>query len=172
MSHIFRSRVGLVFALVVLSVGVAGAQARPDFSGTWVFDAAASMTNAKDAKMLAGPIFSSRFIATQTATALTLDIEVGDRHVPATYALNGDESRNQSPAPTPDTPPIDVFSRAKWEGDHLVIASRSVSIERAGPVTVETTRTLWFDDAGRLVVMRTGTPANLVQPSRSVYHRQ
>ena len=37
---------------------------------------------------------------------------------------------------------------------------------------VKSTRKLWLDDKGRVVIERTGTPRNMVPPSRSVYTKK
>lgn len=42
----------------------------------------------------------------------------------------------------------------------------------SGPVIVASTRTMWLDEQGRLVIERTGTPRELVPSSRSVYRKQ
>jgi hypothetical protein len=64
-----------------------------------------------------------------------------------------------------------VTSRASVKADRLVISSTSTSDEKGKPVTIETTRVLWIDNAGDLIIERSGTPERLVTRSRSVYTR-
>ena len=73
-------------------------------------------------------------------------------------ALNG-ESKNVSPGD------ITVISRAGWKDGRLTIDSTSESTEGGKLVTVKTTRVLWIDKAGDLIVERTGTPASVVTSS-------
>lgn len=83
---------------------------------------------------------------------------------PLVNALTGAENRNISPGD------ITVTSRASWN-DRLIIGSNSDSVEQGKPITIRTTRVLWIDKAGDLVVERTWTRASVVTPSRSVYRR-
>lgn len=159
---------------VVTAVFGASAQsaARPDFSGTWHFDAAATTADAKAANMAAGPIFGDSFAAEQTPAALTLKIAAGTLRVTAVYALDGSVSTNMSPGDAPNAPDIVVTSRATWDGSRLIITSSSQSPGQSGPVFVDSVRTMWLDAQGRLVIQRTGTPVGVVPSSRSVYAKQ
>ena len=168
-----RRTVSTVLGLALLTIAAAAqTPAKPDFSGTWAFDQAATLENARVAQMQGGPIFGDAFIAAQTAAALTLNISAGTLRVTAVYALDGSASKNASPASAPGAATIEVTSRARWDADHLVITSNSQSPGPAGPVTVESTRTMWLDANGRLVIERTGTPREMVPASRSVYSKQ
>ena len=138
---------------------------RPDFSGSWAFDAQKTMTPDKDGRVVLAAMLGEEFTAIQTATSLTLRILNNGQLVVAVYDLTGRSSENVSPGD------IVVTSRAKWDGDRLLISSTSTSDDRGKPVTVETTRTLSLDSAGDLIIERTGTPKGLVTPSRSVYRR-
>lgn len=138
---------------------------RPDFSGSWAFDAQKTMTPDKDGRVVLAAMLGEEFTAIQTATSLTLRILNNGQLVVAVYDLTGRSSENVSPGD------IVVTSRAKWDGDRLLISSTSTSDDRGKPVTVETTRTLSLDSAGDLIIERTGTPKSLVTPSRSVYRR-
>lgn len=145
--------------------------ASTDFSGTWVFDQTATAENAIFAKMQPGPIFGDSFVAEQSATTLTLRISAGTLQVVAVYALDGSASRNTSPPAIQNTQPIEVTSHAKWHAGRLIITSNSQSPSANGPVVVDSTRTMWLDAAGRLVIERTGTPKTMVPSSRSVYKK-
>jgi hypothetical protein len=138
---------------------------RPDFSGSWTFDAQKTMTPDKDGRVVLAAMLGEEFTAIQTATSLTLRILNNGQLVVAVYDLTGRSSENVSPGD------IAVTSRAKWDGDRLLISSTSTSEEKGKRVTVETTRILSIDPAGDLIIERTGTPKSLVTPSRSVYRR-
>ena len=138
---------------------------RPDFSGSWAFDAQKTMTPDKDGRVVLAAMLGEEFTAIQTATSLTLRILNNGQLVVAVYDLTGRSSENVSPGD------IVVTSRAKWDGDRLLISSTSTSDDKGKQVTVETTRALSIDSAGDLIIERTGTPKSLVTPSRSVYRR-
>ena len=160
---------GVVTAALAVS---AQGTARPDFSGTWQFDAAATAADAKAANMAAGPIFGDSFVAEQTPAALTLKIAAGTLRVTAVYALDGSVSTNLSPGEAPNAPDIVVTSRATWDDRRLIITSSSQSPGKTEPIFVDSIRTMWLDANGRLVIQRTGTPAGVVPSSRSVYSKQ
>jgi hypothetical protein len=138
---------------------------RPDFSGSWTFDAQKTMTPDKDGRVVLAAMLGEEFTAIQDATSLTLRILNNGQLVVAVYDLTGRSSENVSPGD------IVVTSRAKWDGDRLLISSTSTSDDKGKQVTVETTRALSIDSAGDLIIERTGTPKRLVTPSRSVYRR-
>ena len=79
--------------------------------------------------------------------------------------LDGRESKNISPGD------VEVLSRTAWEGDRLVIHSRSTSSSGGGAVTIETRRVMWLDGSGDLILERSGSPLAEVTPSRSIYRR-
>ena len=152
-------------ALLVLLLAPAGPQAPADFSGTWTLDAEKTMKPGPDGRIVMAPMLGERVVVLQNATSITMRISVQGNVVVAVYDLTGAESRNVSPGD------ITVISRASWKGDRLIIESTSDSVDQGKPVTIRTTRILWIDTAGDLIVERTGTPASAVTPSRSVYRR-
>jgi hypothetical protein len=176
--------VGLISAglvIVGLGSGALNAQApkpHPDFSGTWVFDDAATGAVAT-VERKGGPIFGESFVATQTAKTLSFDITIlkGAAPVKASYALDGTETQNVSPPQTAGGAPIIVKAATKWSGDKLLIESHSEQPGGPGPnapkvVQVISIRTIWLDEKGRLVIDRDGTPAPVVPSTRSVYRKQ
>jgi len=164
--------VSIVLGALLLSVAAsAQTKAGPDFAGTWVFDQAATLANATAARMQPGPIFGESFVAEQSAATLTLRISAGTLQVVAVYALDGSVSKNVSPPAIQNAPAIEVISHAKWDAGRLIITSNSQSPSANGPVVVDSTRTMWLDATGRLVIERTGTPRTMVPPSRSVYKK-
>jgi hypothetical protein len=138
---------------------------RPDFSGTWVFDQQKTMEPGPDGRIVLAAMLGDEFVAVQNARSLTLRITFQGEIVVAVYDLTGAESENQSPGD------IRVRSRASWQDARLVIDSMSDGTEAGKPVTVATRRVIWIDKSGDLIVERSGTPATLVTPSRSVYRK-
>lgn len=155
----------LTLALASLLFTHTGAQARPDFSGTWAFDQEKTMQPGPDGRIVLAAMLGERVVIQQAEASITLRITFQGDVVVAVYDLTGAESRNTSPGE------IIVTSRASWKGDRLVIDSTSDAVEKGKPVTLKTTRVMWIDKEGDLIVERTGTPATAVTPSRSVYHR-
>ena len=137
----------------------------PDLSGRWTFDVQKTMAPDKDGRVVLAAMLGDEFTALQTASSLTLRILTNGQLVVAVYDLTGRPTDNVSPGD------IVVTSRARWKQDRLVISSISTSEVEGERVTVESTRVLWIDTAGDLIVERSGTPTRLVTPSRSVYRR-
>ena len=151
---------------------------RPNFSGTWVFDEPATGAVAT-VERKGSAIFGESFVAAADATTLTLDITIarGTPPVKAVYALDGTATNNVSPPQMPGGAPIIVTATAKWVGDKLVIESKSQQPGGRGPdapkvVDVVSTRTMWLDKNGNLVIDRDGTPKPVVPSTRSVYKKQ
>lgn len=174
--------VGLAIALLAtasLTPAPLRAQAhkpRPDFSGTWVFDAGATDGAASPGRNGTN-IFGASFVARQNDKTLTFDITVAPNVpvVQASYALDGTPMKNVSPPQTLGAAPIVVTATAKWDDDKLIIESRSQQPGgrgRGAPAVVDvvSTRTIWLDGTGkRLVIDRDGTPKQVVPSTRSVY---
>ena len=118
-----------------------------------------------DGRIVLAAMLGERVVIQQSESSITLRISFQGSIVVAVYDLTGAESKNVSPGD------ITVVSRAGWRDGRLVIDSTSESTEGGKQVTVKTTRVLWIDKAGDLIVERTGTPASVVTPSRSVYTR-
>ena len=155
----------------ILALALAAAvQTPPDFSGRWEFDRDKTMQPGPDGRIVLAAMLGDEVLVRQDAKTIAFTIDAGGQQVKAVYRLDGAESRNMSPGP-PGQPEIPVTSRATWDGSRLVILSMSVATENGVAVTVDTRRVLTIDAEGNLVIERTGTPASLVTPSRSVYRR-
>jgi hypothetical protein len=156
--------------MVVLAlVGASCTKAKPNFAGTWDFDVEATKASAAEAKMDGLALFMEHFTAEQDAKAFTMKVDLGQMTVTAAYKLDGSVSKNMSPAGVPGADPIEVTSNATWDGNTLVVTSTSSSASAGGPVEVKSTRKMWLDEKGRLVIERFGTPDTLVRHTRSVY---
>ena len=156
--------------LFVLLALAATLQAPADFSGRWEFDREKTMQPGPDGRIVVAAMLGDAVVVKQDPKTITFTIDAGGLLVKAVYNLDGSESRNISPGP-PEQPEIPVVSRASWDGKRLVILSKSLATEAGVAVTVESRRVVWIDADGNLIVERTGTPAALVTPSRSVYRR-
>ena len=141
-------RIGLIAAAVLAVATLAWAQAKPDFSGTWTLDPAATGTTGGGGRgMGGGPI-----TVKQTADTLTIERQGrgGGTNV-QTYKLDGSESEITMGQMT-------AKATAKWDGDKLVITTKS---ERG-----EQTQT-WSLANGVLTIERTGGQG----PSKTVYKK-
>jgi hypothetical protein len=115
----------VIVAAILALTAVASAQ-RPDFSGTWTLDPAASPA-AGDADG------DGTLRIKQTADALTIERPMGERHVTLTCKLDGTESRNMLIGRGGQ--PADSISTATWDGPKLTIATKQ---EMDGQVTEST----------------------------------
>jgi len=108
-----RPAVRFAALLVVAAVAVpaqAGAQSKPNLTGTWVM-----VPEKSDLAGMPSPGGRTDVIDHQEPK-LTVKRTVGDVHLDLTYAVDGKPWTNQ----TPQGP---VTSTLKWDGDVLVIAS-------------------------------------------------
>lgn len=155
----------LIVLLASLLPATPSAQARPDLSGTWRFDQEKSLKPGPDGRIVLAPMLGEEVVVLQRGTSLTFRISFQGDTVVAVYDLTGEETENVSPGD------IKVKSRASWEGQKLVIDSTSDGEEAGRPITIRSKRVIWIDQAGDLIVERSGTPAGQVTASRSVYRR-
>lgn len=154
-------------ALVLMFVALAGAQAKPDFSGRWTTDpdpAAAPTQPARGAggggrggpPPNVGSGWGSTITITQAPTSLTVEYAFftrGDMQPPLkfVYALDGSESKNTVMMGRG----LQVqTSRTAWAGDSLVITSTySFTDPQSGkPATAEVKRTLKLESPTSLSI--------------------
>jgi hypothetical protein len=107
----------LLLMVIVMALAVAGmayAQAKPDFSGTWVLDTAKSdqMGGPGGGGGRGGP--AGPMTIKQTATELTVETKRGENTMTQTFKLDGSESVNTMGQGQSK-------SKATWEGDKLVV---------------------------------------------------
>ena len=155
----------LIVLLTALLPAAPSAQTRPDLSGTWRFDQEKSLKPGPDGRIVLAPMLGEEVVVLQRGTSITFRISFQGDTVVAVYDLTGAETENVSPGD------IKVKSRASWEGQKLVIDSTSDGEEAGKPITIRSKRVVWIDQAGDLIVERSGTPAGQVTASKSVYRR-
>lgn len=142
-----RARIGLVGAAVLAVATLAWAQAKPDFSGMWTPEPAAEGTGGGGRGMAAGPM-----TVKQTGDTLTIErTGRGGNTMAQSYKLDGSETDITMGQRT-------VKASAKWDGDKLVITTKSDMGEQ--------TQT-WSLADGMLTIERTGGRG----PSKQVYKK-
>lgn len=117
---------------VVLMFGAAAslaAQAKPDFSGKWVMDAAAAPAAPAGGGGGGGGRggggrggFGNEFTIAQNAKTLTITRMQGDQTVTTVYNLDGSESKNMVAGRGGGEPTAQV-SKAVWDGAKLVVTT-------------------------------------------------
>ena len=112
---------------VVLMFGAAAslaAQAKPDFSGKWVMDAAAAPAAPDGGGGRGGGRggggFGNEFTIAQNAKTLTITRMQGDQAVSTVYNLDGSESKNTTQG---RGGPQEQVSKAMWDGAKLVVTT-------------------------------------------------
>ncbi len=110
---------GVFLALVVAAL--AFAQGKPNFSGTWTLDTAKSEMpggGGGGRGMGGGPM-----TVTQNDKQLTVERTMGENTMKQVYNLDGTESKNEMMGRGGQT--MTSTATAKWEGDKLVITTKS-----------------------------------------------
>ena len=123
------ARVGVIAAAVLAVATLAWAQ-KPDFSGTWTLDPAASEGGAGGAPGGGGGGgrgggrggLGQGGTVKQTADALTVERTVGENKITSTYKLDGSESKNSMMGRGGQA--VESVSTAKWDGPALVITTK------------------------------------------------
>ena len=124
------ARVGVIAAAVLAVATLAWAQ-KPDFSGTWTLDPAASEGGAGGAPGGGGGGggrgggrggLGQGGTVKQTADALTVERTMGENKVTSTYKLDGSESKNTMMGRGGQS--VESVSTAKWDGPSLVITTK------------------------------------------------
>jgi hypothetical protein len=151
-----RSTALMSVAAVAFMASNAFAQAKPNFAGTWnmVVDSAAMA--AQQAAAAAGGArggrgggarggFGPTFSVTQDANTLTITRTMGQMEMKQVYKLDGSDSPNATMGRGGEMGPAQI-SKAKWDGNNLVI----VTTQTMGETTFDVTRTISLDAAGSL----------------------
>lgn len=124
------ARVGVMAAAVLAVATLAYAQ-KPDFSGTWTLDPAASEGGAGGAPGGGGGGggrgggrggLGQGGTVKQTADALTVERSIGENKITSTYKLDGSESKNTMMGRGGQS--VESVSTAKFDGQALVITTK------------------------------------------------
>ena len=124
------ARVGVIAAAILAVATLAFAQ-KPDFSGTWTLDPAASEGGAGGAPGGGGGGggrgggrggLGQGGTVKQTADALTVERSIGENKITSTYKLDGSESKNTMMGRGGQS--VESVSTAKFDGQALVITTK------------------------------------------------
>jgi hypothetical protein len=126
-------------AVLAVALAVVGYAQKPDFSGVWTPEAAATGGGGRGG---GGPM-----TVTQKGDTLSIERTMGENKVTSTYKLDGTESVNKM-AGRGGGPEVEVKSTAKWDGSKLTIVSKQPAQD--GSVR-ESTQT-WSLEGGNLVI--------------------
>jgi hypothetical protein len=124
--------------LVLVSVSLAFAQGKPNFSGKWTPQEAAA-GGGGGRGMMAGPM-----TLTQTANDLTVEREGRNGVQKTVYKLDGSETTSEGRGGTQVT-------TAKWDGNKLVITTK-METQNGPRENVQT----WYMEGSNLVIERPG----------------
>ncbi|MGH9329780.1 MAG: hypothetical protein ACRD09_05000 [Vicinamibacterales bacterium] len=172
-----------MIAIAAVTATLAWAQARPDFSGTWTLDLSKS-------EMGVGPggggpgggrpggggpgggsgraqgfPADARFVVKQTASELLIDQQVGGNSNVSTFKLDGSESVNSGMRGG------QVKSKARWDGDKLVIESTQTMTGGGGEMTIDSKEIRSLAADGTMVVERTTTTPRGVRTQKLIFKR-
>jgi hypothetical protein len=111
------ARVGIIAAAVLAVASLSYAQ-KPDFSGTWALDEAASGGGGGGR----GGGLGMGGTVKQTADTLTVERMMGDNKVTQTYKLDGSESKNTMMGRGGQS--MEAVSTVKFDGDKMTITSK------------------------------------------------
>ena len=160
--------------MVALLLGVAlNAAVVTDFSGQWTAD-----TPAANASGDMGSGWGSQIAITQDERQLVVEQPLFSRYdlqppVRTVYALDGSPSRN---AVMTGHATQQRVSRAKWDGDALVIATSYPAVDpgTGKPFTIEVSQRLTLDAPGVLVieVTRSGALGGKPVVTRTLYRKK
>jgi hypothetical protein len=113
-------RVGFIAAAVLAMATLSFAQ-KPDFSGTWTLDEAASGTAGGGGGRGGGGLGNGGTVK-QTADALMVERMMGDNKVTASYKLDGSESKNTMMGRGGQS--MEAVSTVKFDGNKMIITSK------------------------------------------------
>jgi hypothetical protein len=157
----------LTFLMVVAITTLAFAQAKPDFSGTWVLDAAKSNLGLIGPGAKQAPMRTVTLVLKQTRDVLTIQRTVGERKETAVYKLDGSESTNKLPSGD------ETKSIVKWVDATLVSRTTAKMNDPQGGRNVEMTdvRSLSANGQVMTVVVTRQTPRGEVKQTL-VYNKK
>jgi hypothetical protein len=164
-----RATVLFTAAALVVASATGYAQAKPSFAGKWTLvppaDAAAGGGGGgggRGGRGGGGGGIGMEPTIVQDANTLTITRMQGQTEVKSVYKLDGSESKNMmaagggrggrggADAAAAPPAPVEVVSKAKWDGNKIVIVTTNPG--RGGGAPTESTMTLSIDASGNLVV--------------------
>ena len=153
----------LSLAAVAFMAGGAAAQAKPNFAGSWTLNTEKSdpMGGGRGMGMGNAPL-----AITQTDDKLVIEIKAETPRT-LTYALDGKESVN------PGMRGAETKSKARWEGESLIIESATAMSTPNGDMTItaKEVRSMSADGKMMTVVTTTQTPMG-ERTMKRVYDKQ
>jgi hypothetical protein len=153
----------IVIAFGVFALGIAV----PDFSGTWIRDAARSDAMATFVDGKVQPVSADLVVRHE---GNSLQVESRWSHKPATqvnYLLNGNENTVTDERGNP------FLYRATWNNDQLVIEGTTKATTPFGPAEIRTKEEWSLTADGRTLTITTTTSSSLGNPTRKqVYTKQ
>jgi hypothetical protein len=169
-----KGKRGLAVTVLVVAAASLAAQARPDFSGTWVEDRE-RLTNLLTGKpVVTGQASGGGAMAmqvgdtavTQTVETVTVDTKIPkfDSSIRQVYKLDGSKSVNHNGAQTRTT-------TSRWDGDRLVTEGTIFQVTSQGETTWGIKEVMYLE-RGELVIESHWTQDGTVTTAnRRVYRR-
>ncbi len=154
-------RFTIATAIAAVATTMVLAQAKPDFSGTWMLDVTKSDLGSASGGGPGGggpgggpsrapsPALDAQFVIKQTASELAIDQQVGGHSNVTTFKLDGSESANTGMRGG------QLKSKARWDGDRIVVESTQTMTTPSGERTLETKEVRSLAADGTMVVERT-----------------
>ena len=166
--------IGVALAALVALPASTWAQAKTDFSGTWIFDAARSdpappvgRRGGGGGGRGGGGGVAASLSVTQTATQITIDRTMSQGATSGVYKLDASESTNSLG---------DVFlsrSKTSWDGAKLVITTRKdMGLGPNGPLSEESKEVFSLDGGVLTIVATTRIAPASEQTRKLVYNRK
>jgi hypothetical protein len=168
--------------MVLAAVAAMAAQARPDFSGTWVFDPKASEAASGGARAGGGTFAMSgsgggravlsggagapvEYHITQSDASLTMERMLGQTMQKFVHTFDGAENGNVNGRTT-------LRSRSRWDGSRLVTEGTQTVSTDSGDVTTKVREVRSLETDGTLVVETTWTTERGTNTTKQVYTRK
>ena len=135
-------------AVVLFAAGIA-AQGKPNFSGKWTMDPASAPQGGGGGGrgMRGGMGWGQTFTLTQDATTLKVERTQGPATVSETFKLDGSDSKNTMPPMREGGAPMEVVSKAMWDGDKIVITSSRTMNMQGTEMKIDTKRVISMSGA-------------------------
>jgi len=137
---------------LLLTCGVATAQERPDFSGTWTaaLDPAATGTTGKPAP----PVFGPQFTVNHQGQTLTLTRTFAGGPATVNYVLDGSETTSRMPGRLCE-PDSGAMWTASWDGNAVALAMVGAVPPNGKPIKMDVKSTLRLDSSDMLRIEMT-----------------